>query len=94
MRGIEIFADTTIEDMVERYPQASSFFLRYGIRCFTCSGVLWGTVEEVLRDKGVSDIEGTLEELRRFVAAQPEDTSESKTRTYDPCPLPGSRERN
>ena len=40
MRADEITPEMTIEELVERHPQASRFFLRFGIRCFTCSGVL------------------------------------------------------
>jgi hypothetical protein len=64
---VNITPAMTIEEMIERYPQAASFFLRYGIKCFTCSGVIWGTIEETLRRNGVKDIEGTVAELRRYV---------------------------
>ena len=68
MEEIDIQPGTSIEDMLERYPEAAGFFLRYGIKCFSCSGVLWGTVEEALRRKKVEDIEGTVAELRTYVA--------------------------
>jgi len=68
MTEIAIRPEMTIEELLERYPQASSFFLRFGIKCFTCSGIIWGTVEETLRRKGVEDIETTVAELRRYVA--------------------------
>lgn len=71
MEAIDIQPDTYIEDMLERYPEAASFFLRFGIKCFTCSGIIWGTVEEALRRKGVEDIEGTVAELRTWVAEHP-----------------------
>ena len=71
MRADEITPEMTIEELVERHPQASRFFLRFGIRCFTCSGVLWGTVAEALRSKGVEDIDAAIAELRRFVQDNP-----------------------
>ncbi len=74
MDSVDITPQMTIEDMIERYPQASSFFLRFGIKCFTCSGILWGTIEETLRRKGIEDIEGTVEELRRYVAEHAKET--------------------
>ena len=74
MDSVDITPQITIEEMIERYPQASSFFLRFGIKCFTCSGILWGTIEETLRRKGIEDIEGTVEELRRYVAEHAKET--------------------
>ena len=68
MSSDEITPEMTMEEMVERYPQASRFFLRFGIRCFTCSGVLWGTIAEALRSKDVEDVDAAVAELRRFVA--------------------------
>jgi iron-sulfur cluster repair protein YtfE (RIC family) len=68
MAPIEITPGMTIEEMIEHYPQAASFFLRYGIKCFTCSGIIWGTIEETLRRKGVEDVESTVAELRDYVA--------------------------
>jgi hypothetical protein len=65
---VDITPGMTIEAMIERYPQATSFFLRYGIKCFTCSGIIWGTIEETLRRKGVEEIEGTVAELRNYIA--------------------------
>ena len=64
----EITPEMTIEEMAERYPQAARFFLRFGIRCFTCSGILWGTIAEALRSKGAEDVEATVAELRRFLS--------------------------
>ena len=68
MEEIDIQPDTAIEDMLERYPEAATFFIRFGIKCFTCTGVLWGTVEEALRRKNVENIDGTVAELRTWVA--------------------------
>ncbi|HUX06312.1 MAG TPA: DUF1858 domain-containing protein [Acidobacteriota bacterium] len=75
MDSEDITPQMTIEEMIERYPQASSFFLRFGIKCFTCSGILWGTIEETLRRKGIEDIEGTVRELRDYVAGKATETA-------------------
>jgi len=72
----DIAADMTIEDMIEKYPQASGFFLRYGIKCFTCSGIIWGTIGETLRRKNVDDVESVVEELRSYVLDHPDEPGE------------------
>jgi hybrid cluster-associated redox disulfide protein len=72
MNGMDITREMTIEELIERYPQASGFFLRFGIKCFTCSGIIWGTIEEALRRHGVEDIDGAVAELRRHVSEEGE----------------------
>ena len=67
-----IISEMTIEDLIEKYPQASGFFLRFGIKCFTCSGVIWGTVGETLRRRGVEDVNAAVSELRQYVAERAE----------------------
>ena len=76
MDASDITAEMTIEDMIEKYPQASGFFLRYGIKCFTCSGIIWGTIGETLRRKNVDDVEGVVEELRSYVLDHQDEAGE------------------
>jgi hypothetical protein len=76
-----ITADMTVEDLLERYPQASGFFLRYGIRCFSCSGVIWGTIGEVLRRKGVTDVDAALPALRSYIL----EDDDASARRADNC---------
>lgn len=59
--------------MLEHYPQASGFFLQFGIKCFTCSGIIWGTIAETLRRKGVADVDKAIAELRTYVVERGED---------------------
>lgn len=63
----EITQDMTIEAMLENFPDAGTFFLRWGIRCFTCAGPLWGTIEDVLKDENVVDIPATIEDLKNHI---------------------------
>lgn len=70
MKLEEITKDTVIEELIEEIPDSSTFFLRFGIRCFTCSGALWGTIEDVLRDKDVEDIEGTVSDLKEYLVSK------------------------
>lgn len=70
MKLDEITKDTVIEELIEEIPDSSTFFLRFGIRCFTCSGALWGTIEDVLRNKNIDDIEGTVSGLKEYLSAK------------------------
>jgi hypothetical protein len=70
-----VTAEMTIEELLTLFPQASGFFLRYGIRCFSCSGVIWGTVGEVLSRKGVEDVEATVSELCSYIVENAEGDS-------------------
>lgn len=67
MKNADITPEMTIEDLLSRYPQAAKFFLRFGIRCFTCSGIIWGTVRETLRRKGIQDIDAEVEQLNEYL---------------------------
>ncbi len=62
-----ITLDTTIEDLVERYPDAVSFLMEYGIRCLICGDPAWGTLKEAMREKNFSreKMEEVLAALRR-----------------------------
>ncbi|OQX52740.1 MAG: hypothetical protein B5M53_07930 [Candidatus Cloacimonas sp. 4484_209] len=42
----EITKDTTIEEILEKYPDTVNIFMDYGIPCLVCGEPLWGTVEE------------------------------------------------
>ena len=64
----DIKPETSIEDLIESFPQVSGFFLRFGIKCFTCSGVIWGAVGDTLRRRGIQDVETAVSDLRQYVA--------------------------
>jgi len=62
-----ITLDTTIEDLVELYPDAVSFLMEYGIRCLICGEPAWGTLGEAMREKNFprEKMEEVLTALRR-----------------------------
>ncbi len=65
----EITPAITIEELVERCPRAPAVLRRHGIVCIQCGEPVWGTLEEVARDKGISDLAPILAELERLIAA-------------------------
>jgi len=61
--------DTSIEELIQRYPKSVRFLMEKGIKCLACGEPVWGTVGSSARDKGFSDAEIDLlvEELNAFV---------------------------
>lgn len=60
--------DVTIEELVERIPEAPAVLRRFGIICIQCGEPVWGTLEELAREKGIADLTEVLralEEARR-----------------------------
>jgi iron-sulfur cluster repair protein YtfE (RIC family) len=58
-----ITKDTTIEELVEKIPQAVTYLSKSGIRCVICGEPIWGTLENAAKEKGFND-----DDVARFVA--------------------------
>ena len=61
---------TTIEDLVEKVPKAIFYLSKKGIKCVMCGEPIWGTLEEVAKEKGFNENEinqfvGDLNELSK-----------------------------
>ncbi len=59
----EITLDTTVEEVVLRYPESVDIFFKYGIPAIACGSPIWGTIGENAQKYGVEDVEGLLREL-------------------------------
>ncbi len=59
---MEINKDISIEELLERVPEAVQYLMKEGIKCIACGEPIWGTLEEAAREKGFGD-----EEIERFV---------------------------
>ncbi len=59
---MKINKDTSIEELVERIPEAVQYLMKEGIKCIACGEPIWGTLEEAALEKGFGD-----EEIERFV---------------------------
>lgn len=51
-----------IEDLVDRVPGIVAYLIDQGLPCIVCGQPIWGTLEEMARDKGRSD-----QEIERLV---------------------------
>ena len=58
----KVNSDTTIEELVELYPEAVTYLMDQGIRCIRCGEPIWGTLAEAAREKGFND-----NDIHRFV---------------------------
>ncbi len=47
--------NTTIEEIVNSYPELIKPLREYGIKCIMCGEPIWGTLEENAKEKGISD---------------------------------------
>ncbi|MBC7187854.1 MAG: DUF1858 domain-containing protein [Calditrichaeota bacterium] len=62
--------DTSIEDLVSRYPRSVRFLMEKGIKCLACGEPIWGTVASSARAKGFSEvqIQALVQELNKFIS--------------------------
>jgi Domain of unknown function (DUF1858). len=63
---MKITKDSTVEEVVLRYPDSVEIFFKYGIPAIACGTPIWGTIGENAERYKVSDIEGLLEELNKL----------------------------
>ncbi len=53
---------STIEEIIETYPDSIKYLMDKGIKCLVCGEPVWGTLEESAKSKGFSD-----EQIQNFV---------------------------
>ena len=58
-----------VEEILEKYPTAQEFLAKKNIVCVMCGEPVWGSLEELMRDKDFSDkeIETIIKELNKFI---------------------------
>jgi iron-sulfur cluster repair protein YtfE (RIC family) len=59
---MKIEKSITIEELVEKVPEAVAYLSKHDIRCILCGEPIWGTLEEAAQQKGFSD-----DDIARFV---------------------------
>lgn len=64
---ISIERSTTVEDLLERHPDATRILILHGVPCLVCGEPLWGTLEEAIRSSGKTEeqIDTVIQELRK-----------------------------
>jgi len=52
-----ITKDISIEDLVSQIPLSVNFLREKGISCIICGEPVWGTLNELAKQEGLSDID-------------------------------------
>lgn len=60
--------DTTIEEIVQDYPELIRPLMQYGIKCVMCGEPIWGTLKENADEKGINNLEEILISLNHTIA--------------------------
>ena len=68
---MDLSLTTPVERIVEAYPQAAGFLADHGVVCIVCGEPFWGALGELMANKGISDPDGLLADLRAFLAVEP-----------------------
>jgi hypothetical protein len=63
----KVTKDTSIEDLVLRYPESVGFLTRKGIRCIRCGEPLWCTLGELLQEDNLPEPQKIIDELNEFL---------------------------
>ena len=63
----KVSLDTPIEELVERFPEATGFLLRKGVRCIRCGEPLWCNLGELLKEEGVENPQYLVKELNDYL---------------------------
>ena len=53
----QIERTTSIEDLVRDYPGSVSFMISRSLPCLVCGEPVWGSIEEIARESGLSEVE-------------------------------------
>ncbi len=65
-----IKGDMYVEDIVSEFPAAVSFLMDRDIICIKCGAPVWGTLNELLASRNITDPDALIKELNSFVDSQ------------------------
>lgn len=66
----KITPDTTIEEIVEDYPELVRPLREFGIKCIACGEPVWGTLKENAEVKGIKNVEEIVVELNMMITVR------------------------
>lgn len=72
-----ITKDMEIEEIVEKYPETIGPMQEMGVQCMVCGEPVWGTLEEKVNEKGLTNMDEILTRLNR-IAEEAEKKKSSK----------------
>ena len=62
-----ICRETTIEEIVNDYPELIKILSEYNIKCIACGEPIWGTLEENAKEKNIKDIDKIIDGLNSII---------------------------
>lgn len=62
-----IDANIYIEDLVSKYPELISPLAEMGIVCIACGEPVWGTLEELISQKGLENSQEVMDRLNHII---------------------------
>ncbi len=62
--------DSSVEDLLERFPFLTRVFVRFNLPCLVCGEPFWGTIRE-LAEKHGTDLEALVDALNRELEREP-----------------------
>jgi len=68
---MEITEEIQIEDLIQELPESVRILARNDIVCIRCGEPYWGTLRELASEKGITDLEPVLAELRAAAESKP-----------------------
>ncbi len=66
---MKITRDMWMEEILEKFPISQDFLSKQGIVCVRCGEPVWGSLEELMKDKGFSEeeIDENIIQLNKYV---------------------------
>ena len=69
----KITKDTTIKELLEKYPKAAEVLMKYNLHCFGCPFAMMETIEMAIKAHGL-DLDAILKELNQALEDDSEDS--------------------
>ncbi len=64
---MKINGDMYVEDIVQEYPKSVAFLMDKDIICIKCGAPVWGSLNELLEEKGIEDKQKLIDELNAYL---------------------------
>ncbi len=64
-----ISADDHVDEIIENHPELTTFLQKRGIMCVQCGEVFWGTLRELVEQKG-ENIDEIIEAINREIGVK------------------------
>jgi len=56
-----------IEDLVKNHPEVIRPLADHGLVCIACGEPVWGTLQQLADNKGVTDLDNVIKELNELI---------------------------